>query len=1856
MWGSKLLFVLLTCIYPDPVAESWSLFGSANESTCGLNTTCSEDEVRGVFPRPGFIDHFAQRISSGEWGWMMKFAWNFLGQIFLQGIVWCGTLCNFVGVAASWSYWLMVGVVAVFILQLGVWTVTWILLPIAQHGYALVQYLRGRAPWHEVASLHGLSTFRPSWVGPRAGTEWTSAYIQQEVRGRGDAREPHDLLVTDGLAVARLRHGTLRGRTNRHGFKCSCSGVHSSSHRYFRNQIESAGCIVHLCAEDPCGAPEEEGWHILASAVIPRVQAYDLQEAAGKGPWGRCLMATRFWGCRGCFCFTWIFKAIAWLTRRAFGCCCRPRRNGASSQAPTPKHEDSETESEAEAGEICQAERVAMLDNGHAIPLSAKPCKDVRKGTGIRILPSDLPYSSREELERDGEDHVFHACNHHRAMYENHATKKICVVEGCGAESKVMRGGLRLCKLHAVKEEKGKKSPGSSRDPVFGTDPMVKTELESHQPKGERHESEARFAPGPKSQPLEVEENDQVSSQSPPYEELGQYLRLLMQGKTAGSALGELLPPGEKPARYWNNLRKAASEYLPKLPEDYPPTARLGLVQIITEDPPVLAERDLDPILDLDHPTTVQKSLRARYKAVPDPLQPAVEDFRESEHRPRSRIPDEPEGRRVANTMDLSHLYRPKGDRASRSLVPTSNFSFRDVAQTPSGRSNVQSLAPPRPQDAFAAATRPRHMGAYTDGEPPAVDEATKALQTIAKTLTSRDEATGHERGKVSSISKSEERLVYLVRGCDALTVSVGSATVGKELYYALKATATQGRPQLRAIQFPVNIGNRVAFGLASMSIGGRDLKSIPDYSLAASDFPLTTEEDFDSYGGTADSKMEKRMKAPATLSHWYRNALRQSWAIACVYGAEHYACWEEAAGFLLRLGEDHGYAWPPHAIFGVWEELWARFTEEMRELDRALRREMREETPTFDRIRFFATSPDFNGDPWLSLPRTFFLEDEGEYFQTDVVPRHNRLLSRACWQTALRRSPINTLTGGKAGAEDSTGQDPGTEALIPRPEPRVGKGAGKDSPKLLGPALTGKEGARALDHRPKDKKSGKFLCWDHITHRGCKAGTCVHYHGNAPKWESMDWTVQLQLLRRGGLKNRPNLSNDQVTKQMENLRQVNKDKMAENVAEGKRAKGASGKGKDKEKVAGAEGTEEAGAKVGKGAPEEFTDFMPTEAEGELAQWIKGDGAKFLEDQEANKACRAVGTSVVKDPEATRRLELMKTIDDAGLTTMLEGDLATYVNNKLLLLKEEKPDLKLGPDSLRKAVEEARDLGSPEVSAMADQVLTNGLVGKVGFSQDIATLSNMVWADGVGTGTFRYLGTPWRVYDYGDQLPISPALGELLDLHDLQCQREEARQCLYLHCSAGVLLSKKGEVPTLEDVLEAATEVRTEVVWQAQEAAYHLGPCPEEVGKAEADLRTFAHDILHLDHDKDYRCLAAFPPSFFDGYTLCILRMDPQGLVTTEVIHNPGQRVRRRDVWLLVSKGHMRLLSRPQDCPVPKVVREVEAAGWEIHLEAVEGPEACVRARDLSKCPRCDEAAGDPLRLGDRGPTTLGLYPLPHPEQKIGGWVQGPLETKDYDTDYKVTDAQLRLWLGPQAHLFDKGLQQGTALVEVYAGKGRLSDAVLSNGGVAIKLGLDHGQDFRLAKDRAYAKALFKRLKPEHGWFAWPCAPFCAWMKLAVLRNCDVAPRLKEGRVHLRFSLELAEYQLTNRRHAHCENPLTSTAWREPNSTQTFSKPEWLRARLDQCTTGLVGPQGDLHLKPTLIRTTASAVAAALSLRCPADHPHELVQGVATSASAMYSPRLAKLAADIIYAPTRAGYLGGGGRNKTNPLPSQELG
>jgi hypothetical protein len=83
---------------------------------------------------------------------------------------------------------LATGVIVLFLVQLAVWTLNWIIFPLCKHAWALWKYLRGYGQWHEVAHLHGIRVFRPKWIGPRGKEEWTSGYVQNDVRGRGANR------------------------------------------------------------------------------------------------------------------------------------------------------------------------------------------------------------------------------------------------------------------------------------------------------------------------------------------------------------------------------------------------------------------------------------------------------------------------------------------------------------------------------------------------------------------------------------------------------------------------------------------------------------------------------------------------------------------------------------------------------------------------------------------------------------------------------------------------------------------------------------------------------------------------------------------------------------------------------------------------------------------------------------------------------------------------------------------------------------------------------------------------------------------------------------------------------------------------------------------------------------------------------------------------------------------------------------------------------------------------------------------------------------------------------------------------------------------------------------------------------------------------------------------------------------------------------------------------------------------------------------------------------------------------------------------------------------------------------------
>ncbi|CAE7828818.1 unnamed protein product, partial [Symbiodinium necroappetens] len=476
------------------------------------------------------------------------------------GLTWCGTLCASIGLAARWTYWLATATIILGTLQLTYWSFVWVIRPILIVAYALTRYVLGHGSWEAVLRGSGELPYEVKWVGPRGQQPWAVNYVQDQVRGRGEQQLPYDLLVTDGVAVARVS---------------------------------------------------------------------------------------------------------------------RPGRE----EEQTPRHDLSETESEEDENP-CQADAIGW---------------------------------------KEGRDPP--------AQYYSWPTRGLTWEEIAGIPDEDLR-------RKAVSLKKAATTPESNQLPSG--------------------------APEPPAEPA-----------------LYTYLDSRMRGSSHATALSQAATGRWSYAEGAQRLKEAARKHWSQLPNDSPPSIR----QYVWE-----------------------------------------------------------------------------------------------LAQS--------------------GAERP---------------------------------ASGEGAGW----------------GCDTLRVTLCPGVVGKELYHALRIAGTQARPQLRRIEFPCNIQNRHSYGFAALQLGGKTLATIPDYCLSAGDFPLTSEEDFDNFGGTPDLKLEKKGRYPNTLTSWFRAALREAWAFSCIFGEEYYAPLEKAASHLLRLGEQHSYAWTATAVYSAWEELWASFCEEARQLDRRVRREMKDETPT---------------------------------------------------------------------------------------------------------------------------------------------------------------------------------------------------------------------------------------------------------------------------------------------------------------------------------------------------------------------------------------------------------------------------------------------------------------------------------------------------------------------------------------------------------------------------------------------------------------------------------------------------------------------------------------------------------------------------------------------------------------------------------------------------------------------------------------------------------------------------------------------------------------------------------------------
>ena len=227
-------------------------------------------------------------------------------------------------------------------------------------------------------------------------------------------------------------------------------------------------------------------------------------------------------------------------------------------------------------------------------------------------------------------------------------------------------------------------------------------------------------------------------------------------------------------------LTEAARASLPRLPPDYPEE----VAQLIRS----LAgarekEEALDPILELG-----KKSLAQTAAEPPRPV----------------------EERKPESSVTPFTVPAPRFGVATAVFCQVSAALLFRQREAHRGAAGDSGSVVPLP-DGLVSALRPSRAGAFTEPEARPTDDTARALQTIAKTLSARDESTSHDKGKLASIGRPEERLVFIVRGCDSLTVPVCACTTGKELFHSLKTAGAQGRPQMRALQFPVNVTNRIA-------------------------------------------------------------------------------------------------------------------------------------------------------------------------------------------------------------------------------------------------------------------------------------------------------------------------------------------------------------------------------------------------------------------------------------------------------------------------------------------------------------------------------------------------------------------------------------------------------------------------------------------------------------------------------------------------------------------------------------------------------------------------------------------------------------------------------------------------------------------------------------------------------------------------------------------------------------------------------------------------------------------------------------------------------------------------------------
>ena len=251
--------------------------------------------------------------------------------------------------------------------------------------------------------------------------------------------------------------------------------------------------------------------------------------------------------------------------------------------------------------------------------------------------------------------------------------------------------------------------------------------------------------------------------------------------------------------------------------------------------------------------------------------------------------------------------------------------------------------------------------------------------------------------------------------------------------------------------------------------------------------------------------------------------------------------------------------------------------------------------------------------------------------------------------------------------------------------------------------------------------------------------------------------------------------------------------------------------------------------------------------------------------------------------------------------------------------------------------------------------------------------------------------------------------------------------------------------------------------------------------------------------------------------------------------------------------------------------------------------------------------------LNDEG--VISEWPRVSPEVQVGDiedtpGLELPQAWKAAQSNFEqlASRAQLRQWLGPQAWKLSRNVK--VELVEIFAGRARLSEEFESAGGSAIRLGRAWGQELQGEEARWYVRSLISLVGPRDVYVALPRSHSTIFWSLNLRNRRQILRNRLSSKSHLDMLFDVLEYQSSRGRHFSVEGPKDCPVWSDVRFRKLTCRHYY--SSFHHCALGLKHPRtGRPVRKSTTICTTRRRLAEHMrQYQCACAEAHEQVAGV----------------------------------------------